>query len=302
MPGQSTYPGHEAEEQIAMNAQKTAVVVDSGCDVSPEFREKYDIRLLPFKVRYPEKEYLDAVDIDPMMVYRRFPSEIPTTSTPSPGDVVDLMKGLKEEGFENVFVFCISDKLSGTYNTVRMVKESYDLGMNIRPVDTLNISVACGLVAIWAADSLAQGKSFEEVDKGLDDVIRRSTVMFYMDTLDYLKHGGRIGHVEYMAAQLLHIRPIIACGADGSYLTVAKLRGGRQARKRLMEEVKKYAAGRKCWFIVAEGDGHQAAMEAMDMLKKEYPGSTVLYDIQIAASLAVNTGSGLLGIGILPLD
>lgn len=115
-----------------MNKQKTAVVVDSGCDVSPEFRQKYDIRLLPFKVRYPEKEYLDAVDIDPMMVYRRFPGEIPTTSTPSPGDVVELMKGLKEEGFENVFVFCISDKLSGTYNTVRMVSESYQLGLNVR--------------------------------------------------------------------------------------------------------------------------------------------------------------------------
>ena len=99
--------------------QKYDMVVDSGCDVSPEFRQKYDIRLLPFKVRYPEKEYLDAVDIDPMMVYRRFPGEIPTTSTPSPGDVVELMKGLKEEGFENVFVFCISDKLSGTYNTCR---------------------------------------------------------------------------------------------------------------------------------------------------------------------------------------
>lgn len=285
-----------------MNKQKTAVVVDSGCDVSPEFREKYDIRLLPFKVRYPEKEYLDAVDIDPMMVYRRFPGEIPTTSTPSPGDVVELMKELKEEGFENVFVFCISDKLSGTYNTVRMVSESYQLGLNVRPVDTLNISVACALTAIWAADQLAQGSSFAAVESQLDEIIRRSTVMFYMDSLDYLKHGGRIGRVEYMAAQLLRIRPIIACNEDGTYITVAKLRGGRQAKNRLMDEVRKYAAGRKCWFIVAEGDGHEAAMEAVRTLKEEYPDSEVLYELQIAASLAVNTGSGLLGIGILPLE
>lgn len=285
-----------------MNIQKTAVVVDSGCDVSPEYRRKYDIRLLPFKVRYPEKEYLDAVDIDPMMVYRRFPAEIPTTSTPSPGDVVELMKGLKEEGFENVFVFCISDKLSGTFNTVRMVTESYQLDLNVVPVDTLNISIASGMVAIWAAHELSQGKHFDEVKAGLPEIIRRSTVMFYMDTLDYLRHGGRIGNVEFMAAQLLHIRPIIACDESGTYFTVSKLRGGRFARKRLMAEVKKYAAGRKCWFIVAEGDGHEAAMEAMETLKKEYPESEVLYDIQIAASLAVNTGSGLLGIAVLPLE
>ena len=69
-----------------------------------------------------------------------------------------------------------------------------------------------------------------------------------------------------------------------------------------MDEVRKYAAGRKCWFIVAEGDGHEAAMEAVRTLKEEYPDSEVLYELQIAASLAVNTGSGLLGIGILPLE
>lgn len=285
-----------------MNKQKTAVVVDSGCDVSAEMREKYDIRLLPFKVRYPEKEYLDAVDIDPMMVYRRFPGEIPTTSTPSPGDVSDLLKGLKEEGFENVFVFCISDKLSGTFNTVRMVSESYDTGLNVRPVDTLNISIACGLIAVWAADQLAQGRSFDEVDKGLPDVIRRSTVMFYMDTLEYLKHGGRIGSVEYMAANLLRIRPIIACDENGKYFTVAKIRGVKQARERLMKEVDRYIAGRKCWIAVAEGDAHETAMQAMDALKAQYPQCQVVYELQIAASLAVNTGSGLLGIGILPLD
>ena len=56
------------------------------------------------------------------------------------------------------------------------------------------------------------------------------------------------------------------------------------------------------WFIVAEGDGHEAAMEAVRTLKEEYPDSEVLYELQIAASLAVNTGSGLLGIGILPLE
>lgn len=284
-----------------MNGKKTAVVVDSGCDVAPELREKYDIRLLPFKVRYPEKEYKDAVDIDPMMVYRRFPDEIPTTSTPSPWDVQQLLDGLKQEGFENVFVFCISDKLSGTYNTVRMVAEGYKTDLTVCPVNTLNISIASGLIAVWAADRLSQGDSYEEVKASLPEKIRESTVMFYMDTLDYLKKGGRIGHVSYMAANFLNIRPIIACGDDGAYVTVAKVRGARQTRQRLTDEVDRYIGGRKCWIAVAEGDAHQTAMEAVEILKSKYPDCQIIYELQIAASLAVNTGSGLLGIGILPL-
>lgn len=285
-----------------MNDQKTAVVVDSGCDVPEEIRRKYDIRILPFKVMYPEKEYLDAVDIDPMMVYRRFPDEIPVTSTPSPWDVEGLLKDLKEEGFENVFLFCISDKLSGTFNTVRMVAESNDTGLHVRAVNTLNISIASGLIAVWAAEQLAMGRSFEEVDSEIADAVRRSTVLFYMDTLDYLKKGGRIGNVGYMAVNLLNIRPIIACDKNGSYFTVAKVRGAKQARERLMREVDQYIGGRKCCLAVAEGDAHEAAMQTVDALRKKYPQCQVLYEVQIAASLAVNTGSGLLGIGILPIE
>lgn len=285
-----------------MNDQKTAVVVDSGCDVPEEIRRKYDIRILPFKVLYPEKEYLDAVDIDPMMVYRRFPDEIPVTSTPSPWDVEGLLKDLKEEGFENVFLFCISDKLSGTYNTVRMVAESNDIGLHVRAVDTLNISIASGLIAVWAAEQLAMGRSFDEVDSGIADAVRRSTVLFYMDTLDYLKKGGRIGNVGYMAINLLNIRPIIACDKNGSYFTVAKVRGAKQARERLMREVDQYIGGRKCCLAVAGGDAHETAMQTADALRKKYPQCQVLYEVQIAASLAVNTGSGLLGIGILPIE
>lgn len=285
-----------------MNDQKTAVVVDSGCDVPEEIRRKYDIRLLPFKVRYPEREYLDGVDIDPMMVYRRFPDEFPTTSTPSPMDVEELLKGLKEEGFENVFLFCISDKLSGTYNTACLVAEENETGLRVRTVDTLNISIASGLIAVWAAEQLSNGKTFDEVDSQLEEIVRRSTVMFYMDSLEYLKKGGRIGGVVYMAVNLLNIRPIIACDETGTYYTVAKVRGSKQARDRLMREVDQYIGGRKCWLAVAEGDGHEVAMEAVKTLTEKYPQCRIIYETQIVASLAVNTGSGLLGIAVLPLE
>ena len=79
-----------------MNPSKTAVIADSGCDVPQMFRDKYDIRLLPFHIIYPERDYLDSVDIDPRMIYKRFPDEFPSTSTPSISEVNDVIDRLNE--------------------------------------------------------------------------------------------------------------------------------------------------------------------------------------------------------------
>ena len=91
-----------------MNEQKTAVLIDSGCDVPEVVRRQYDIRIISLRVIYPEKDYRDGVDIDPLTVYNRFPNELPTTSTPSIAEVMDEYESLKEEGFEHVIAVTIS--------------------------------------------------------------------------------------------------------------------------------------------------------------------------------------------------
>ena len=84
-----------------MNEQKTAVLTDSSCDVAPEFLQKYpEIHVLPMHIMYPEKDYLDGVDIDPLMTYRRFPAEFPSTSTPNIGEVQEMIERIRQEGYE----------------------------------------------------------------------------------------------------------------------------------------------------------------------------------------------------------
>ena len=193
-----------------MNEQKTAVLIDSGCDVPAEFRKKYDIWMLPLRVMYPEKDYDDGINIDPVMVYRRFPDEYPSTSTPSLAEVQDIFDEIREAGYEKIIAVTISSGLSGTFNTIRLAAEQQD-ELEIFVFDTKNISVASGILAIWASFKLQNGWTFEEVKTGLINKIYDSKVMFYMDTLKYLKKGGRIGNVTSIVGEVLNLKPIISC-------------------------------------------------------------------------------------------
>jgi DegV family protein with EDD domain len=124
--------------------------------------------------------------------------------------------------------------------------------------------------------------------------------MFYMDTLEYLKRGGRIGTVSSIIGQALKIKPIISCNKDGIYYTVSLIRGSKQGKKKLLSEMLKFCRGHKVWL----GLGHGAAaheLEEMEKMVMDELGENgeVLYRKQIAATLALNTGPGLVGVAAI---
>ena len=283
-----------------MNEQKTAVLIDSGCDLPERIRNKYDIEILPLRVIYPEKDYQDGVDINPMMIYQRFPDEIPTTSTPSLAEVTDKFDELRDKGYEKVIAVTISSGLSGTYNTIRLAASEYE-DLEIFVFDTKNISSASGIFAIWAATRLQKGESFEEICRRLPEKIGDSKALFYMDTLKYLQHGGRIGKVAGTIGEALRIKPIISCDESGTYYTVAKIRGSKTAKLKLAEEVIRYSLGHKTWMIIKEGDAHQEAVAMQELLEnhEKLVDKQILFEEQITATLALNTGPGLVGVVVM---
>lgn len=281
-----------------MNDQKTAILIDSGCDVPEVVRQQYDIRIIPLRVIYPEKDYRDGIDIDPMMVYNRFPNEFPSTSTPSIAEVMDEYENLKNEGFEHVIAITISSGLSGTNNTFRLAAlEVEDLDVFV--FDSRNISMGAGVFAIWAARQLKLGKPFHEVVSGMQEKIRDSKVFFYMDTLKYLQRGGRIGRVAGAIGSVLQIKPIISCDETGTYYTEAKIRGAKLAKIKLAEQVVRYCFGHKTWVIIEEGNAHEEAMALQKMLEDTLHNAEILFEKQITATMAINTGPGLVGVAIL---
>ena len=282
-----------------MNKEKIAVMVDSGCDIAQECIEKYGLWLLPLHIDYPEKAYLDGVDIDPQMVYDRYPQDYPKTSTPSLQEVLDKLEEIADAGFDKVIAVCISSGLSGTWNAIRVASLQQDR-VEVFVYDTKNISVASGLLGIWASHKVSQGMSFREVCQALEDKTYESKVMFYMDSLEYLKRGGRIGTVTSMIGQALRIKPIIACNKEGIYYTVSLIRGSKQGKQKLLKEMVKFCQGHRVWIGVGHGAA-EAESERMEQMILEELGDSceILFRKQIAATLALNTGPGLIGIAAI---
>lgn len=280
-----------------MNSAKTAIMVDSGCDISQEFIENYDIKVLRLKVLYGDRMYSDGLDIDPLEVYRRFPQEIPTTSTPNMYEVSELVNEIKSEGYEKIIGITISSGLSGTYNAVAMAFEEEDI--ETFAFDTKNISIGAGLLAMWAAKKLSEGWTFEAVKHGLNDKINDSKVFFYMDTLDYLRKGGRISPAVAIVGKALNLKPIISCNEKGTYYTVSKIRGQHKGLEKLMDSLKDYIGDKKAYLAIMNGDGTRYLDIIRARIKEMFPQCEVVVDKQITATMAIHTGPGLIGVGVL---
>lgn len=280
-----------------MNSAKTAIMVDSGCDISQEFIEQYDIKVLRLKVLYGDRMYSDGLDIDPLEVYRRFPQEIPTTSTPNMYEVSELVNEIKYEGYEKIIGITISSGLSGTYNAVAMAFEEEDI--ETFAFDTKNISIGAGLLAMWAAKKLSEGWTFEAVKHGLNDKINDSKVFFYMDTLDYLRKGGRISPAVAIVGKALNLKPIISCNEKGTYYTVSKIRGQHKGLEKLMDSLKDYIGDKKAYLAIMNGDGTRYLDVIRARIKEMFPQCEVVVDKQITATMAIHTGPGLIGVGVL---
>ena len=276
--------------------EKITILVDSGSDLSQALIEKLGIRVLPLKILYDDGEYLDGENIEPQLVYERFPGQIPKTSTPNFAEITEAAESLKGEGYNRILAVCISSGLSSTYQNVCAALSEVE-GIESHVVDTKNISIGAGVLAIYAAMLIKRGLSFTEVCANVESNIENSRIFYYMDTLDYLRAGGRIGRVTGVIGSLLNIKPIISCNKQGIYHTVSMIRGQKRGLKKLLECVAEhYDALRETFLAVMHGSAPEVAHEVVGQLKQLYPKARILLEKQINASLAVHTGPGLIGI------
>ena len=281
-----------------MNREKVAILVDSGCDVPQNLREQHDIRVLPLKILYPEGEYLDQVTITAQQVYSRFP-ETPKTSLPDGETILHALDQAKADGYEKALVVCISSGLSGTYSLIRTVCGEYE-GMETFVLDTKNISIGSGMLALLAARWQEQGLSWAALLDELRKQIKNSKVFFCVDTLEYLRKGGRLGLVAAVMGTALKLKPIISCNEDGVYYIAGKTLGRKQSIDRLLKMAAAFAGNTDpCGLAVMNGAAPEEAHALRTPLEKMVPLGRVLAEGQISPALVVHTGPGLLGIGVL---
>ena len=214
------------------------IILDSTANFSKDLKEKFTI--VPLTVNFGEESYADGVEIDNDTFYRKLVTSdvMPTTSQPTPAAFAQVFENIVNEGDEAV-VITISSKLSGTYQSATIAAE--DFGGKVFVVDGYTVAIGTGALGEYALKLAESGKSAAEIAQTLEKEKENIRVYAVVDTLEYLKKGGRVSATAAFAGGLLNFKPVIAI-ADGVVKSITKGRGNKQANSLMNAEVEKNGA------------------------------------------------------------
>ncbi len=276
--------------------KKIALVTDSTADLTEEIKNKYNIHVVPLKVRFEDKEYLDSeLTSDEFYEKLKQAKQLPVTSQPSPEDFSKLYRELLKD-YEEIISIHISSGLSGTVNAANIAKQS--LNGKIHIVDSKTISLGIGLMVLEAARNISEGFSAMQIVEGISKVRRNIETLFTLNTLEYLQKGGRIGKVQGIVGSLLNIKPVIRVGDDGIYHTYKKARSQERALNSIVQAFKELAKGRKqIRLAVAHGAAHQAGIYLKEALENAFQLKASIFT-QVGPVIGVHTGPGTIGAAV----
>ena len=213
-------------------------IIDSASDVMPNECKKLGVVHVPLTVRFGDKEFADGVDINPKKFYKMLTSgkeAHPTTSQVTPAAFGEAMEKVVEKG-DTAVVITISSKLSGTYQSACIAASEYEGKVFV--VDSLSATIGERMLLQYGMKLAAEGLDAAAIAAKLDEVKTKVRIYARLDTLEYLKKGGRVSAATAVVGTMLNIKPIIAV-QDGLVQSVGKARGPKQADKLLRELIEK---------------------------------------------------------------
>lgn len=204
--------------------KKIILSADSSCDLSKELIEKYEVNVFPAHINLKDKGYRDGVDITPDMIYETFYNEgvLPKTSAANPYEYIEYFKKWADEGYE-VIHFNLGSALSSLYQNAHLA--ALELG-NVYAIDSANLSTGSGMLVIEAAERIKKGMPIEQIIEEINNLKGKIQTSFIIDTLTFLKEGGRCSALAAFSANLLNIKPcILVDNTDGKMTVGKKYRG-----------------------------------------------------------------------------
>ena len=279
---------------MELTATNTAVVLDSTADF-PEAEERFpNWRVVPLYVRFGDESFRDYVELTPHEFYERLRAapELPTTSQPTPGDFLSAYQTLGE--YERVYSLHIPGTLSGTIESARTA--ATELGLErFRLVDTGVASAGITMLGLAIQRRLEQGTTDEEIDALLERFRRERGLLFTVDTLEFLRRGGRIGRARALAGQLLHVKPILAI-EEGEVVPLKRVRGNAKAFAEFVRAFTEASAdGGVLRVGIAHADAPERAQALVEMVRRERPEALVEVVTTLGAVLGTHAGPGTVG-------
>jgi DegV family protein with EDD domain len=224
---------------------KVAIVTDSTAYIPPDLLKQYNITVAPQVLIWGDETFQDGVDIQPDDFYRRLETAkvMPTTSQVSPATLKTIFEKLIAEGYDVLGIF-LSAKLSGTMQSAIQAREMLaNAADKIVFVDSCTTAMAMGFHVLTAARLAQSGAGLDECRKLAEEARKHTGVYFVVDTLEFLRRGGRIGGAQALLGSALNIKPLLAL-EDGRIESVEKIRTKGKALDRLVEIVVEKVAGR----------------------------------------------------------
>lgn len=267
------------------------VVTDSACDLPQPLVDELSIEIVPLSIRFGSEELVDRRDLTPDQFWARCRSStvLPETAAPAPGAFQATYEQAAASGCSGIVCVTLSSALSATYQAACSAVESSSIP--VRVIDSTSLTLGQGIMVLAGARAAASGQSLEDVAGTVEDLVPRTKVFGALDTLEYLKKGGRIGSAQAFFGSMLSIKPILEV-ANGAVVPESKQRTRTRALRYLVDKVRQAGAVENLGVL----NGAAPDVDVfLDMLGEIYPRQQIVVG-DIGAVIGSHVGPGTLGV------
>jgi DegV family protein with EDD domain len=267
------------------------IVTDSTADLPAKVASELGITVVPLTVFFGDEAFLDGVELDNPGFYQKLAAskDLPRTSQPSPAAFQEAFQRLIDEGADAILSIHLSSKLSGTYQSACTARDSLPEDMRKMPIsvlDSQSISVGMNYAIQGAARLAREGKTLEELQAYVEDTLSRTSILAVLDTLEFVRRGGRIGGASALLGNMLSFKPIIEI-KEGEVAPVERPRTRGKAYARIAQLVTEM--GEIESISIAESND-EVGQQLKAAIKEVYSGEMPIY--RLGAVLGVHTGPG----------
>ncbi|MFC4035490.1 DegV family protein [Streptomyces polygonati] len=275
-----------------------AIVTDSTAYLALEALTRHGISVVPLTVVIGDEAFEEGTEISAPAVARALQRRHPvTTSRPSPAEFAAAYQAAAAAGADSIVSLHLSADFSGTYDAALVAAK--EAPVPVRVVDTGMVAMALGFTVLAAARAAEAGCPADEVVAAAEKRAADTSAYFYVDTLDYLRRGGRIGAAQALFGSALAVKPLLRL-ADGRIELMEKVRTASKAISRLEEIVVGQAGTRRVDLAVHHLAAGERAAVLADKLRDRVPGLGELVVSEVGAVIGAHAGPGLLGVVISP--
>lgn len=278
---------------------RVAVLTDSTASLPIEMMSELQIHTVAYYIHRGQEVLRDLVTIqrEEFLQWLATARFLPTTASPGPGDYVQAYEALAQTGHEEILSIHMSSKTSGAFQAARaaqsMLKEKLP-AVRLEVIDTCQVALCQGWIAIEAARSALAGVKLEELVKKVKAMIPLTNILQTADTLRYLYMGGRIGRAKNLVGSLLHIKPIVSV-EEGIIVPAGVARSRAQAYQMIVDQLEA-AAGKGKVKVAYVHAGARQEVEKLKKMVEERLDILESFIAELSPALAVHTGPGTAGL------